>query len=132
GRIRRQTESASARLSASADDLALLKLAIEAEIAFDYFSLRALETERLLLVDTIQTYKRSLELTQNRRQGGVVTDLDVSQAETQLRVTEAQLPEIDRQHASLLHALATLCGRPASGFDLSAKSLAEAIPSVPA
>jgi len=35
---------------------------------------------------------------------------------TQLRSTEAELPAIDLQRARVLHALATLCGRPATSF----------------
>ncbi len=118
GRVRRQAEGARALFIASADDLESLRLAIQAEIASDYFVLRALEDERRILVDTIETYRRSLELTQNRRRGGIVTDLDVSEAETQLRGAEAQLPAIDLQRENLVHALATLCGQPATGFEV--------------
>jgi len=60
----------------------------------DYFSVRELEAEYDLITNTITTYQRSLELTQNRRRGGIVTDLDVAQAETQLRTAEAQSPDI--------------------------------------
>jgi len=116
GRARRQAEGARARFNASGDDLESVELVMQAEVASDYFAVRALESERRILVDTIETYRRSLELTQNRRKGGIVTDLDVSQAETQLRSAEAQLPAIDLQRDNLVHALATLCGQAATGF----------------
>jgi multidrug efflux system outer membrane protein len=94
-----------------------------------------LEAERRILVNTIETYRRSLELTQNRRRGGIVTDLDVSEAETQLRSAEAQLPAIDLQHDNLAHALATLCGQAATGFEVDSPAKAgtpnEEFPSVP-
>jgi multidrug efflux system outer membrane protein len=132
-RIRRQAEGARARLVATADDLESLRLAVQAEIASDYYVLRALEAERRILVGTIETYRRSLELTQNRRRGGVVTELDVSEAETQLRIAEAQLPAIDLQHENLLHAMAMLCGRPATGFQLPrAQPPRDTLPTVPA
>jgi len=118
GRVRRQVESARAQFAASADDLESVKLALQAELATDYFTLRALSSEYDLLVRTAETYRRSLELTVNRRKGGIATDLDVSQAQTQLRSTEAELPAIQLQSTKLLHALATLCGQPASGFAL--------------
>jgi multidrug efflux system outer membrane protein len=118
GRVRRQTEAARAQFAASADDLESLKLALQAEVAGDYFTLRALDAERGVVTNSIDTYRRSLELTQNRRKGGIVSDLDVSQAETQLRATEAQLPVIDLQRANVLHALATLAGKPASTFQI--------------
>jgi multidrug efflux system outer membrane protein len=119
GRVRRQTEAAGARLAASADDVESAKLLLQTEVAADYFTLRALDAELALIADTIETYRRSLELTVNRRKGGIATDLDVAQAETQLRTTEAQLPALTLERTRLLHALATLSGRPATGFELT-------------
>lgn len=131
GRVRRQVQSARASYIASADDLESARLALQAEVAADFFSLRELDEEHRVVADTIETFRRSLELTQNRRKGGIVSDLDVSQAETQLRSTEAELPAIDLQRARVLHALATLCGRPATGFHLAISPLTNAIPDVP-
>ena len=91
GRIRRQVQSARANFVASADDLESARLALQAEVASDYFSLRELDEERRVVADTIETFRRSLELTQNRRKGGIVSDLDVSQAETQLRSTRSRI-----------------------------------------
>ena len=45
GRVRREVENARARLNASAEDLESVKLAIQAEVAIDYFGLRALDAE---------------------------------------------------------------------------------------
>ena len=133
GRVRRTSEGARARFVAAADDLESAKLSLQAEVAGDYFMLRALEAEHALVADTITAYRRSLELTQNRRKGGIVSDLDVSQAETQLRVAEAELPALDLQRETLLHALATLCGQPATGFQLAPEKMAgDEIPNLPA
>src|SRR5205814_10232779 len=104
------------RLAASADDVESAKLLVQSEVAADYFTIRALDAELALIADTIVTYRRSLELTVNRRKGGIASDLDVAQAETQLQTTEAQLPALQLQRTKLLHALATLSGRPATGF----------------
>jgi NodT family efflux transporter outer membrane factor (OMF) lipoprotein len=110
GRIRRQVESARAQLAASADDCEATKLAVQADVATDYFALRSLDAEYDLLLRTAETFRHSLELTMNRRRGGIASDLDVSQAQTQLQTTEAELPAVQLQRARLLHALATLCG----------------------
>jgi multidrug efflux system outer membrane protein len=132
GRVRRQVESARARASASADDLEATKLALGAELATDYFTLRALDLEYDVLVRTTETYQRSLELTVNRRKGGIATDLDVSQAETQLRAAEAELPSLRLQRARLVDALATLCGQPASIFQVGLTPIEkEEIPPIP-
>jgi multidrug efflux system outer membrane protein len=139
GRVRREVEGARARLTASADDLESSKLAIQAEVAIDYFSLRSLDAQDQLLEETAVAYRRSLELTQNRRKGGIATDLDVSQAETQLASTEAQIPAVQLQRANFLHALAALCGQPAPTFEVSlikdalaaAKGVFDAGPGIP-
>jgi len=120
GRVRREVEGARARLTASADDIESTKLTIQAEVASDYFTLRSLDAQYQVLDETAVAYRRSLELTQNRRKGGIATDLDVSLAETQLATTEAQVPAVQLQRANFLHALAVLCGQPAPAFELSA------------
>lgn len=131
GRVRRQVESSHASFVASADDLESARLLLQSEVASDYFDLRELVEDRRVVTDTIEAYRRSLELTQNRRKGGIVSDLDVSQAETQLRSTEAELPAIDLQRAQVLHALAVLCGQPAMSFQLKVDPLTNAVPNVP-
>ena len=130
GRVRREVEAAHANLTAAADDLQSAKLAVQAEVAIDYITLRALEAQKKLLEETGKTYQRSLELTQDRRAGGIATDYDVSLAETQLKSTEAQVPAVTLQRAKLMHALATLCGQPATNF--SVKPATTSPPSTPA
>lgn len=116
GRVRRQVESARAHLAAGAGDLRAVRLTVQAELAVDYFALRAFEAEIDVVLRTIETYRRSLQLTVNRRKGGIATDLDVSQAQTQLRTAEAALPALCLQCARLDHAIAVLSGQPATGF----------------
>ncbi len=133
GRVRHQSEAARARYVAAADDLESARLAVTAEVADDYFTLRALDDQHTLVVNTIETYHRSLDLTQNRRRGGIVSDLDVAQAATQLHNAEAQLPVIELNRAQLLHALATLCGQSPVDFTIATTNSALAtVPEVPA
>ncbi len=131
GRIRRSVESARAQEQAKADDLATIQLSIQAEVAVDYFSLRALDAELALLESSVGVFQKSLDLTQNRRAGGIASDLDVAQAETVLRTTQAELPATQLQRVQFEHALATLTGQPASSFSLPAKTLRIAPPVMP-
>jgi outer membrane protein, multidrug efflux system len=133
GRIRRQTEAAGARLEASGDDVESIRLAIQGAVAAAYFKLRSFDAELMVVANTIETYRRSLELTRNRRKGGVVSDLDVSQAETQLRTAETQLPALQLERTRLADALATLCGQAATTFSLAPdRGRLKAPPGVPA
>ncbi len=131
GRVRRSVESERAQAEASADDLETIKLSIEAEVASDYFTLRALDSERTVLNSSVEVFSKSLNLTLNRRSGGVATDLDVAQAETVLKTTEAQLPAVTFQRVQLEHALALLVGQPASTFRIPERTLSTAPPLIP-
>jgi len=123
GRVRRAVESATAQKEASADDVESVRLAIQAEVAADYFSVRALDADKALLLSSIEVYRKSLGLVRNRRAGGMVSDLDVAQAETVLKTTEAQLPDNALQRAKFEHALAVLTGKNASLFRVEERPL---------
>jgi multidrug efflux system outer membrane protein len=132
GRVRRQSQAAHARFVASADDLESAKLAVAAEVADDYFALRTLDDEYTLIANTIEADRRSLELTQNRRRGGIVSDLDVAQAATQLHTAETELPDIELRRAQTLHALAVICGRSPVDFSIATNSSTPvAVPGIP-
>jgi NodT family efflux transporter outer membrane factor (OMF) lipoprotein len=130
GRIRREVEGARARFTASADDLESAKLSVQAEVAIDYFTLRALDAQLDLLAQTAVAYQRALELTQHRHQAGIASDLDVAQAETQLKSAQVQIPAVELQRAQLRHALAVLCGQPATTFALTPTTTATTNPPV--
>ena len=132
GRVRRESQSAHALSAASSDDFESARLDVAAEVADDYFMLRTLDDEYTLVANTIEAYRRSLELTQNRRRGGIVSDLDVSQAATILHSAEAQLPELKLRRAERLHALAALCGESPVDFVVATNSPAgAAVPYIP-
>jgi multidrug efflux system outer membrane protein len=131
GRVRRSVESARAQAQASADDLEGVKLSIQAEVAVDYFSLRALDSEQNVLRSSVQVFSKSFDLTVNLRKGGVATDLDVAEAETVLKTTQAQIPAVALQRSQFEHALALLVGQHASSFRIPEQALATAPPIIP-
>ena len=132
GGIHRQVEGARAVLAATADEVESAKLSVHAAVAIDYFMLRTLESQYALLQETSVAYAKALELTESRRQAGVATELEVSQAETQLKSTQSELPAIRLQMAQTRHALAVLCGLPATTFSLPPTAVpATYLPAIP-
>jgi len=123
GRVRSTVNAATAQVQASADDLESVKLAMQAEVAADYFTLRALDADKALLLSSIDAYRKSLDLVRNRRAEGMVSDLDVAQAETILKNAVSQLPDNALQRAKFEHALAVLTGKNASLFHLKEQPL---------
>lgn len=136
GKVRRAVESNQANLQASQADLDAARLSLQAQLAQTYFQLRAADGQFKLLSETVEEYQRSLTLTRNQYQVGVVPQENVVQAETQLRTTEAQRLDVQVGRATLEHTLAVLQGKSPSEFSLASGDLNEnlvpVLPSLPA
>ncbi len=131
GRVRRNVESSRASAQATAADLENVRLAVCAEVAQDYFQLRALDAQKQLLDATVKAYSTTLELSRNRYSSGVASRGDVLQAETQLKATQAQAIDVGVQRAQLEHAIAVLVGKPASDFSIPVNPIAGTPPPIP-
>jgi NodT family efflux transporter outer membrane factor (OMF) lipoprotein len=131
GRIRRQVESQSASAQASAADLESARLSAHAELAQDYFQLRALDAQKRLLDQTVIEYQKSLEITQNQYTAGIVSRADVLQAETQLKTTQAQAINVGVQRAQLEHAVALLVGKSPAELNIPSAPLTTPLPVIP-
>jgi NodT family efflux transporter outer membrane factor (OMF) lipoprotein len=116
GRVRNATASAKASQQATAADLATLRLSIQAELAIDYFTLRAEDAQVVLLDQTVADYTQSLQLTQNLYNGGGAAIADIAQAQAQLESARTQAADIRLQRAQTEHAIAVLIGENPSAF----------------
>jgi NodT family efflux transporter outer membrane factor (OMF) lipoprotein len=116
GRVRNAVASARATQQASAADLATLNLSIHAELAVDYFALRAEDAQQMLLDKTVEDYAQSLQLTQNLYNGGGAAIADVAQAQAQLETARTQAADIRLQRAQSEHAIAVLLGDNPAAF----------------
>ena len=132
GRIRRQVEAGDAGTRASVSDFVNARLSAQTALAQSYFQLLALDSQKDLLDATVASYGKNLELTRNRYNVGVVSRVDITQAETQLNSARAQSLDVGVQRAQLEHAIAVLIGTPAPGFTLARGTLAAAPPAPPA
>ncbi len=131
GRIRRNVEAGVAGAQASAADLASVRLAIQAEVAADYFALRGLDVQHELLQTTVAGYETALRLTTNRYNQGVASGVDVAQAQTQLETTRAQLIDLGVGRAQLEHTIAVLLGKPPADFTLAPITIRIEPPAIP-
>ena len=131
GKLRRSLESSRAGFEASAADLAALKLSLQSELVQNYLQLRVLDDQQRLLDATVAAYARSLKLTQNQYNAGIVPKSDVSQALTQLKSTQAQAIDLKWQRAQLEHAIAVLIGVPPSELSIAVREQLPALPEIP-
>lgn len=131
GKVRRTVEANEASAQASAADLASIRLSAQTALAQDYFQLCALDAQKKLFAATVSAYQRFLDLTKNRYAGGVSSKADVLQADTQLKITQAQAIALGVQRAQLEHAIAMLIGKSASVFSIPETPLSLTPPTIP-
>jgi NodT family efflux transporter outer membrane factor (OMF) lipoprotein len=131
GKIRRTIESDVANAQATEAELAAARLSAQATLATDYVELRVADEQRTLLEQTVDAYKRSLDITENQYKVGVAAKTDVITAQTQLEGAQSQLINVGVTRATLEHAIAVLIGKPPAEFSLPPAKLGEAIPVVP-
>jgi NodT family efflux transporter outer membrane factor (OMF) lipoprotein len=131
GRIRKNVESFREQAQASAADLATVKLSMQADLAVNYFQARSLDAQEQLLNSTVTQYEQLLELTQNRFEGGIASEVEVQQAKTQLQTTRAAAIDVGVLRAQFEHAVAILIGRPPAEFNLAPLPLTAPPPRIP-
>jgi NodT family efflux transporter outer membrane factor (OMF) lipoprotein len=117
GKVRRSVEAshASAEVAIGNRDDALVTL--EAEVAQTYAELRAAQASRETAESDRAIEAEVLDLTQQRADHGLVTELDVENARTALATTEASEAQYERQIAAALNALAVLLGEVPGSLD---------------
>ncbi len=131
GRVRNTFLENAAAAQASAADLENVRLTAQAEVAVNYFEIRAQDALKELFDQTVAAYQDSLEVTQIQFNAGIAADEAVAQAETQLESTQAQDMNLGIARAQFEHAMALLVGQPASTFSLPAAPLRANPPAIP-
>lgn len=108
GRVRRSVEAAAANAEAAADARRGLALSAVADLAQDYFELRAIQARERIVTLDLEASARRIRLVQIRRENGVATNLEVAQAEAQGASLAQDLPTLRRQGARTMNAIAFL------------------------
>jgi len=128
GRIRHTYGEAAANARASAVDRQAIQLSLTSQVAANYFSLRALDSEVAILQRTARLRADAVQIQQERVKSGNASDMDLSRAQLELANTEADLSDAIQRRAESENDLAVLCGQPASDFHIAPKPLDEIHP----
>ncbi len=131
GQTRRTLESDVASAQASVAALALTRLTAQADLATDYFELRAQDQLQLLLDGTVVAQERSLKITESRYRYGVAAKADVVSAQAQLLSSQALQVNAQIQRGILEHAIAVLVGEQPAAFSLERAAMRADVPTVP-
>lgn len=131
GRIRRTVEAAHENAQASAADMANVDLSLQAQMATAYFQLRGADSLTQMLTATVADLESQLDLTKKRLTGGVATEVDVAQAQTQLETVRAQLVDVGQARAQFEHAVGTIADYKLPGFSIPFSPLNIQVPNIP-
>ncbi len=107
-------------------------LTLQADVAQNYFTLRALDSERKVLRDTVETRDRANAMMKRRFDAGDARTQDYEETRSDLASAQADLAGLDRRRAALEHALAVLLGQMPSTFSFAEAPLTDVPPAIPA
>lgn len=133
GRIQRRLEASEAQAEAAEAELYQLQVSLIAELVDAYGQLRGAQLRERIARDNLANQRDSHELTEQLRDAGMGSELDVLRADARLAATEASLPQLQAQQARARNRIATLLGQRADqlAVDLSPRELpaiAKALP----
>jgi len=112
GRVARQYEAAKADLQATDEERRGILIAQQADMANDYLTLRGLQEQLRITRANRDTQAQTLSLARERQKTGLVTELDVTSAESQLDSTTAQIAQIEQRVEQQINAISLLLGSP--------------------
>jgi len=110
GRIRRQVEAADAATEASVEAYRDVLVSLYAETALAYLNVRTAQERLRIARANVEAQESTLQLTRDRFDAGLVSALDVTQAESNLANTYSLIPVIERDLNEGLNRLAVLLG----------------------
>lgn len=111
GGLRRSVEAAQADLEASVESLSDTRVSLAAEVALNYIDLRTAEQRLAIAEESIASRGENHQIIRWRQQAGLVSELDLAQATTDLESTRAVLPPLRTAVTEAKNRLAVLLGR---------------------
>ncbi len=125
GRIRSQVRGASADLAAQEEDRRNVLVTLLGDVATNYALVRGAQLRLGITERNIGIQHETLALTQALAAAGQATDRDAAQAEAQLELTRAAIPQLETDRDVAIHRLGVLLG---SEPDTLAAELADPSP----
>ena len=111
GRVRRQSEAAQAQVYASEQGRRGVVLSVVSSVAASYIGLRALDRQLEIARATAGNYAKTQKIFDLRFKGGVVSQVEVTQVESQYQQALAAIPNLEQQVAAQENLISVLLGR---------------------
>ena len=111
GRLARAEEAAQADLMQAEENRRTIAQSVIAETITLYLEIEAIERRICIIEESIQNYRRSLALVENRYERGLTSILDLRQARRTLAKAEAYLPALFQELGITQQKLSVMLGR---------------------
>ncbi len=132
GRVRRQAESAQAQVYASEQGRRGVVLSVVTSVTTAYIALRALDRQLEIARITANNYAETQKIFEMRFLGGVVSEVELSQVQSQYQQALAAIPSLERQVAQQENLLSILLGRNPGAIPRGRSIDELAVPAIPA
>jgi outer membrane protein, multidrug efflux system len=116
--LRNATRIETYRAEERAADYGLARLSLQAEIGTNYFLLRGYDAQVAIYVQSIDLYRRSLDIVKAQFAGAIASALDVARVESLLFTTETQLARVQAQRQVTEQAIAILVNMAPASFTI--------------
>ena len=132
GRVSDSVAAAKAQTQQSEALFRSVQLALQADVAQNYFRLRELDAESDVYNNTVSLREQTLSLVQHRFDEGDISELDVARAKSELATARSDAMTVQRQRSISEHSLAVLLGKSPAQFSMAASPLAPIDIQIPA
>uniref|UniRef100_UPI003F4F5EA3 efflux transporter outer membrane subunit n=1 Tax=Caballeronia sp. LjRoot34 TaxID=3342325 RepID=UPI003F4F5EA3 len=123
GRVTSTVDASKADMQQSEALFRSVQLALQADVAQNYFALRELDAESQVFASAVDLREQALKLVQRRYTEGEITELDVSRAQSELATARSDAMTVQRLRATSEHSLAVLLGKAPAEFSMAADPL---------
>jgi NodT family efflux transporter outer membrane factor (OMF) lipoprotein len=130
GGTRRSIEAAEADIRASVEDRRDVLVTLASEVAINYVQLRGYQQEILIAQSNLKAQQQSADVVRKRFEGGLVSALDMANANAQVATTLSQIPVLDTSARQTIYNISVLLGQEPASL-LEELSPASSIPITP-
>jgi multidrug efflux system outer membrane protein len=116
GRVSDAIKASGAETQQSAALYQSVLLALQADVAVNYYQIRSLDAQIKVYADTLTSRQNALAFARSRAESGQDSDLDMMRAQTELATTQADSLALSRERAISEHSLAVLLGEAPASF----------------
>ena len=126
GKNRSASDAATTRVRSSQFDQETVEITLMSDVATTYFQILSLRDRVKLAQDSLKNAQNVLDLLEQQRRIGTISDLEVAQQKNAVAAEQAIIPGFVQQERQAIHALALLLGKNPEELSIATQSLDDA------